>query len=92
MSINSNNFDVIYGKLLSLNYGVDRSRQLAKALYEIADSLNIEPVEMLKYVTTSGIKFDNRIFEKLNNYRTNSSQVGFLDKDNIPSSIAQQLV
>jgi hypothetical protein len=92
MSIDSTKFDLIYGKLLGLKYNPDRARQLAKTLYDISDNLNIAPLEILKYVNTNGLRFDNRIYEKLNNYRTNSSQVGFLDKENISPAILRQIV
>lgn len=92
MAIDSVKFDVIYGKLLSYNYSTDRAKQLARALYDIANTLNIDTLEVLKYVNQNGLRFDNDIYQSLNNYRTNSSQIGFLDKDNIPSSILQQVV
>lgn len=92
MSIDTAKFDIIYGKLLGLNYSADRARQLAKYLYDIADTLELAPLEVLKYVNKNGIRFDNKIYEKLNNYRTNSSQIGFVDKENISPSISRQIV
>jgi hypothetical protein len=92
MAINSADLDLIYGRLLSLNYSTERARQLAKTLYDVAESIDVKPQEILKYVSAAGVRFDNDIYDKLNNYRTNSSQIGFLDQDEIPPLLAGQLV
>lgn len=92
MTIETNQYDIIYGKLLGLGFGIDKARSLAKSLYEIAKELNLTVGEILKYVTANGVRFDNTIYAKLNSQRTNSSQLGFIDETNIPPAIRQQVV
>lgn len=92
MALNVSVYDVIYGKLLSLNFTTEHAKDLAKILYQISVDSNISIGELLQYVTAEGLRFDNRVYEQLNNKRTNSSQIGFLDQNNIPSSIANQVV
>jgi len=92
MAINASQFDIIYGKLLSLNFAPAYAKELASTLYQISTDLNITVSEILKYVTADGLNFDNEVYTKLNELRTNSSQIGFLDQGNLPSSISQQVV
>jgi phospholipase/lecithinase/hemolysin len=92
MSLEVSQYDIIYGKLLSLNFTTEHAKDLAKTLYQISNDLNISISELLKYVTIDGIRFENEIYEQLNKRRTNSSQIGFLDQNNIPTSIAHQVV
>lgn len=91
MALESSQYDVIYGKLLSLNFTTEHAKELAKTLYQLSKDLDISISELLKYVTADGLRFENNVYKQLNNKRTNSSQLGFLDQDNIPSSISQQL-
>lgn len=84
-------FDYIYGKLLSNGFSVERSKQLAKSLYMIAEDLKTTPEHIVKYVTPQGVRFDNNLYDRLNAMRTNSSQIGFIDKENIPQAILNQI-
>lgn len=92
MAIETSQYDIIYGKLLSLNFTTEYAKELAKILYQISKDLDISIGELLKYVTSDGLRFDNDVYRQLNTKRTNSSQLGFLDQNNIPSSISQQVV
>jgi hypothetical protein len=91
MSLEVSQYDIIYGKLLSLNFTTEHAKELAKTLYQISKDLNIGISELLKYVTSDGLRFENEVYEQLNKRRTNSSQIGFLDQNNLPTSIAQQI-
>lgn len=92
MALESSKYDIIYGKLLSLNFEPTYAKEFAKILYQISNELSISVNQILKYVTEDGLRFDNEIYDRLNLLRTNSSQLGFLDQNNIPSSISQQVI
>ena len=92
MAIEISQYDIIYGRLLSLRVNAEHAKELAKTLYQISKDLNIGINELLKYVTSDGLRFENEIYQQLNNARTNSSQIGFLDPNNLPSSISQQVI
>jgi hypothetical protein len=91
MALEVTKYDIIYGKLLSLNFNKEHAKELAKTLYQISKNLNINVSELLKYVTPDGVRFENEIYTQLNKRRTNSSQLGFLDQNNLPSNISQQI-
>ena len=92
MALESSKYDIIYGKLLSLGFEPTYAKEFAKTLYQISKELRISVNEILKYVTEDGLRFENEIYDRLNKLRTNSSQIGFLDQNNIPTSISQQVV
>jgi hypothetical protein len=91
-AIETARYDVLYGKILSILGDVDRSKQLTIILYKISSDLGLSTEQVLKYVNKNGIKFDNQIYNMLNSMRTNSSQLGFIDQNNIPPMIMQQVV
>ena len=91
MALEVTKYDIVYGKLLSLNINTEHAKDLAKTLYQVSKNLNIDIGELLKYVTRNGLRFENEIYTQLNKRRTNSSQLGFLDQDNLPNSISQQI-
>ena len=90
MNYETAKFDMLYGKLLSKNVPPTVAKQLATALYAISSELGLDIDDVLKHVSKNGLRFDNDIYNKLNTYRTNSSQIGFLDVSNIPPSIVGQ--
>jgi hypothetical protein len=92
MSFETVKFDLLYGKLLGKGIKQDVAKQLAATLYRISEELKIGTDEILQYVNNNGLRFDNRIYDELNRYRTNSSQIGYLDPDNIPPSVIKQVV
>lgn len=92
MSFETVKFDLLYGKLLGKGIKQDIAKQLAATLYRISEELKIGTDEILQYVNNNGLRFDNRIYAELNRYRTNSSQIGYLDPDNIPPSVIRQVV
>jgi hypothetical protein len=85
-------YDIIYGRLLKLGIEINKSKVLAKVLLEVSDTVGLSTDQLLKNIDQNGIRFDNEIYEQLNLARTNSSQIGYIDKTNIPSSIRQQVV
>ena len=91
MALEASAYDIIYGKLLSLNFEPTYAKEFAKTLYQISKELRISVNEILRYVTEDGLRFENEIYDRLNLKRTNSSQIGFLDQNNIPSSISDQV-
>lgn len=91
MSLESNKYDIIYGRLLNLELTIDHAKTLAKFLYNISEDLNLTIDQTLRYVSRNGIKFDNQIYASLNKLRTNSSQIGYIDQVAVPSMITQQL-
>jgi len=92
MAFETVKFDLLYGKLLGKGIKQDAARQLAATLYRISDELKIGTDEILQYVNNNGLRFDNNIYTLLNRYRTNSSQIGYLDPDNVPPSVIKQVV
>jgi hypothetical protein len=92
MAIEVSKFDILYGKLLSLNFTVDRANALAATLYQISINLNLSTDEILKYISDENFQFDNDIYKQLNSRRTNSSQLGRLEQNPIPDFISQQVV
>lgn len=91
MALETSKYDVIYGRLLSLDFRIEEAKQLAKFLYDVSEELNLTHDQVLAYVTANGIKFDNKIYERLNKKRTNSSQVGFIDQNLLPIYVKSQL-
>jgi hypothetical protein len=91
-AIETDKYNLLYGKILSIVKDVSRSKALTNVLYQISNDLGMSNDQVLKYVTATGLRFDNKIYEQLNAARTNSSQIGFLDENNVPSRIAQQVV
>lgn len=92
MTIEASKYDVLYGRLLKLNVPVDQAKALAKVLYDISVTQGVSADELLKYVTSNGLRFDNEVYALLNNARTNSSQIGYIDQHNIPPAIIKQAV
>ncbi len=92
MAIETSKYDVLYGKLLKLNVAVDQAKALAKVLYDISIQQGVATDDLLKYVTSNGLRFDNEVYALLNNARTNSSQIGYIDQNNIPPAIVKQAV
>jgi 5'(3')-deoxyribonucleotidase len=92
MALEVSKYDVLYGRLLALGIAIDAAKDLSKTLYDIVESLGISIDDILKQVDKNGLRFDNTIYDQLNSVRTNSSQIGFLDENNIPPSILQQVV
>jgi hypothetical protein len=91
MALEVAKYDIIYGKLLLFNFTPTHAKDLAKVLYEISENLNLSVGEVLKYVDSNGLRFDNEIYDKINISRTNSSQIGVLDSTNVVSSIKDQI-
>lgn len=92
MSIETAKYDVLYGRLLKLNVAVDQAKALAKVLYDISVAQGVTTDDLLKYVTNNGLRFDNEVYALLNKARTNSSQIGYIDQNNIPPAIVRQAV
>lgn len=85
-------YDVLYGKLLKLGIQVDQAKSLAQILYDISIVQGVSTDELLKYVDSNGLRFDNEVYALLNYSRTISSQIGFIDQNNIPPAISKQAV
>jgi hypothetical protein len=92
MSLEVSKYDVLYGRLLKLGVAVDQAKALAKVLYDISIEQGAATDDLLKYVNSNGLRFDNEVYALLNNARTNSSQIGFIDQNNIPPAITTQAV
>lgn len=92
MSLEVSRYDVLYGKLLKLGIQVDQAKSLAQLLYDISVNQGVSTDELLKYVNSNGLRFDNEVYALLNNSRTNSSQIGYIDQNNIPPAISKQAV
>jgi hypothetical protein len=92
MSIETAKYDIVYGRLLSLGIEINKAKVMAKILLDISNKINLSMEDLLKNISKSGLKFDNDVYHQLNNARTNSSQLGYLDKTNIPASVLQQVV
>ena len=91
-SIDSDKYNLLYGKILSIVDNPDSAKQLANVLYQIGSTLGLSNDELTKYVSVNGLQFNNQVYTQLNASRTNSSQIGFIDENNIPPSISQQVV
>lgn len=91
-AIDAAKYDFLYGKVLSAMGDPARAKEIASTLYQIGQDLGLSNQDLLKYLGKNGLQFDNTIYAKLNQARTNSSQIGFLDEGNIPSIIRQQVV
>ena len=92
MSLEASKYDVLYGRLLKLNIPVDQAKALAKVLYDISIEQGIATDDLLKYVNSNGLRFDNEVYGLLNSARSISSQIGFIDQSNIPPAIVKQAV
>ena len=92
MALEVSKYDVLYGKLLTLGVAVDQAKALAKVLYDISIKQGVATDDLLKYVNSNGLRFDNEVYALLNNARTNSSQIGYIDQSNIPPAILKQAV
>lgn len=90
MALEVSKYDVLYGRLLKLGVAMDQAKALAKVLYDISTAQGVATDELLKYVTNNGLRFDNEVYALLNNARTISSQVGFIDQNNISPAISKQ--
>lgn len=90
-AIDTQLFDVVYAKLLSKNISPVNAKSMALTLIELSKTAGVSTDDLLKNVTTSGIKFDVNIYKALNSIRSNSSQIGFVDIANIPPAIASQV-
>ena len=91
MAIESDKFNLLYGKILSIVKDADKSKSLAKILYDISSELGLAHDDILKYVSSTGLAFNNKVYDQLNALRTNSSQLGFVDGNNIPAKLAKQI-
>lgn len=92
MAVETNKYDIIYGKLLHLNFTPVHAKHLAKVLYDISEEHGFTVNQVLQHVDSNGLRFDNEIYDMMNRTRTNSSQVGYIDKEYIPPAILQQVV
>lgn len=85
-------YDVLYGRLLKIKIPVEQAKALAQILYDISLVQGVSTDELLKYVDANGLRFDNEVYALLNYSRTISSQIGFIDQNNIPPAIVKQAV
>ena len=92
MTLEVSKYDVLYGRLLKLGIAVDQAKALAKVLYDISIEQGVATDELLKYVNSNGLRYDNKVYALLNNARTISSQIGYIDQSNIPPAISNQAV
>lgn len=92
MSLEVSKYDVLYGRLLKLGVAVDQAKALAKVLYDISIAQGVATDELLKYITNNGLRFDNEVYALLNKSRSISSQIGFMDQNNVPPAIVRQAV
>lgn len=92
MSLETSKYDIIYSKLLQLEFTPARAKGLAKILHEVVKQTGYSIDQALQYVDATGIRFDIEIYQSLNEVRTNSSQIGYIDRGYIPPSILRQTV
>jgi hypothetical protein len=92
MTLEVSKYDVLYGRLLKLGIAVDQAKVLAKVLYDISIQQGVATDDLLKYVNSNGVRYDNEVYALLNNARTISSQIGYIDQSNIPPAISNQAV
>jgi hypothetical protein len=92
MNYEASKFDMLYGKLLNKKVPNTLAKQLAVAVLKISEVTGEDVDSIIKNVTANGLRFDNHVYDTLNNFRTNSSQIGYLDISNIPSTIARQVL
>jgi len=87
----TNKFDLLYGKLLGKGISQTLAKQLTATLLRLSKDSGISTDELIRDVTINGIRFNNAIYNELNRYRSNSSQVGYIDPNNIPLAVSNQL-
>jgi hypothetical protein len=92
VSLETDLFDTVYGKLLSKNISPISAKTLAKTLVAISKEAKISTDDLLKNITVNGIRFDVNIYKALNNVRSNSSQIGYIDIGNISPVIKSQII
>lgn len=92
ISLETDLFDTVYGKLLSKNVSPVAAKALAKMIITISKEAKISTDDLLKNVTASGIRFDVNIYNALNKVRTNSSQIGYVDIGNVAPVIKAQII
>lgn len=91
-AIETSKYDLLYGKVLTFVGEPIRAREIANVLYQIGEDLGLSLSDLIRYIGKNGLQFDNNVYAKLNQARTNSSQIGFLDEGNIPSIVRQQVI
>lgn len=92
MSLETAKYDQVYGRLLHIGISIDKAKILAKTLLDISNEIGMDVNNLLKQVDQNGMRFENAVYDQLNKARTNSSQIGYLDANNIPPAILQQVV
>jgi hypothetical protein len=92
ISLDADLFNTVYGKLLSKNISPVAAKVLAKTLVTISKEAMISTDDLLKNITANGIRFDVNIYKALNNTRSNSSQIGYIDIGNVAPVIKSQII
>lgn len=90
MTIETAEYDLVYGRLLKIGIAIDKAKLLAKVLIDVNDKIGTNINDLLKNVDQNGLRYDNAVYGQLNKARTNSSQIGYMDRTNIPPAILQQ--
>lgn len=89
--IETDKYNLLYGKVLSVIKDINRAKALTLVLYNITSELNISPANAMKYITESGLRFNDDIYAQMNKSRTNSSQIGFIDSNAINKGVHAQI-
>lgn len=91
-AIETQGYDTVYGKLLGKKIDPVKAKLLSKIIIDISKTTGTSTDVLLRNVTSDGIRFDSDIYKSLNSIRDNSSQIGYIDIENIPRKIKSQII
>lgn len=92
MAINTQEYDVVYGRLLGKGLSVDSARSMAAVLIELSSTSQTPIDTLLQSVSVNGLVYSSAVYDAINKTRTPSSQLGYTDINSVPTMINQQLV
>ena len=92
MAINTQEYDVVYGRLLGKGLSVESAKSMASVLIDLSNTSQTPIDTLLQSVTVNGLVYSPEVYKAINEARTPSSQLGYADINSVPLMINQQMV
>jgi hypothetical protein len=92
MAINTQEYDVVYGRLLGKGLSVESAKSMASVLIDLSNTSQTPIDTLLQSVTVNGLVYSPEVYKAINKARTPSSQLGYADINSVPLMINQQMV